>query len=344
MSREAGVAIADVWKSQKRGKVVFVGARGGIEERLVPRAGYTLELLTLGSLKRVSLMRRIKTLLQLPLSLLRSMSILIRERPKAVVGVGGYASGPLVLMARLIGWMWGARVGILEQNAVPGLTNRILGRFSHRVLSAFPGVEAQFPRGKVEVSGNPVRAEMKPLPSAPRDPFTIFIFGGSQGAQGINSLILDAIPLLGELKSKVRFIHQTGEKDFERVRDAHAKLGTQAQVERFIYDMVGAYGQASLLVCRAGSSTLAEVAAVRRASVLVPFPYAADNHQEKNARIFEKGGAARVLVQFDSKGEDLARVIRECIENPARVDAMEKAAASYYRPDAAKDVVGSLLR
>jgi UDP-N-acetylglucosamine--N-acetylmuramyl-(pentapeptide) pyrophosphoryl-undecaprenol N-acetylglucosamine transferase len=247
-------------------------------------------------------------------------------------------------MARLVGWAWGARIAILEQNAVPGLTNRILARFAHRVLSAFPGIEHQFPRGKVEVSGNPVRAEMRPLPSAPRDPFTIFVFGGSQGAQGINSLVLDAIPLLGDLKGRLRFIHQTGERDFERVRDSHARLGTQAQVERFIYDMAGAYAQASLLVCRAGSSTLAEVAAVRRASVLVPFPFAADNHQEKNARIFEQGGAARVLVQARSEGKDLAAIIRECIENPARVDAMERAAAAFYRPNAAKDVVGSLLR
>lgn len=340
----AGVAIADAWKAQFGEEPVFVGAQGGIEERLVPRAGYSLELLQLGSLKRVSMKRRLKTLAQLPLSLLRSMAILISRRPRAVIGVGGYASGPLVLMARLIGWMWGARVAILEQNAVPGFTNRILGRFAHSVMSAFPGVEGQFPGGKVQVTGNPVREAMRPMPSATRDPFTIFIFGGSQGALGINSLVLDALPFLEDLKPRLRFIHQTGEKDYDRVVEGHRKAGSQAQVEKFIYDMPTAYAAASLLVCRAGSSTLAEVAAVGRASVLVPFPYAADNHQEKNARIFVDGGAARLLVQFQSKGEDLAKIIREMVENPSRIDAMEKAVQNFYRPDSARDIVRTLTQ
>lgn len=336
----AGVAVADAWKQRFPGtKILFVGARGGIEERLVPRAGYPLQLLSLGALKSVSFVRRLKTFLQLPITFIVSASILFREKPSAVIGVGGYASGPLVLMARLLGWMWGARVGILEQNAVPGFTNRILGRFAHFVLSAFPGVENQFPKGKVKVSGNPVRAAMKPMPSAGREPFTIFIFGGSQGALGINSLVLEAIPHLEDLKSRLRFIHQTGEKDFDRVLEGHRNLGTQARVEKFIHDMPECYAAASLLVCRAGSSTLAEVAAVGRASVLVPFPYAADDHQQKNAELFVNAGAARLLVQFESKGEDLARVIRELVNEPAKLQAMENAVGSFYRPAAAADVV-----
>ncbi len=339
----AGVAIADAWKQTTPGaKIVFVGAHGGIEERLVPRAGYPLQLLSLGALKSVSFTKRITTLLKLPLSLFNSARILLRERPRAVVGVGGYASGPLVLMARLMGWMWGARVAILEQNAVPGFTNRVLGRFVHFVLSAFPGVESRFPRGKVRVSGNPVREAMKPMPSASRDPFTIFIFGGSQGALGINTLILDAIPFLQDLKSRLRFIHQTGEKDFDRVVEGHRKLGTQARVEKFIYDMPECYGAASLLVCRAGSSTLAEIAAVGRASVLIPFPYAADNHQQKNAELFVDAGAARLLVQFQSKGEDLARMIRELVTDASKVESMERSVRAFYRPQAALDVVKAL--
>ena len=339
----AGVAIADAWKQTTPGsKITFVGARGGIEERLVPRAGYPLRLLSLGALKGVSVAKRIKTVIKLPLSLFNSALILFRERPSAVVGVGGYASGPLVLMARLVGWMWGVRVAILEQNAVPGFTNRVLGRFAHFVLSAFPGVENRFPRGKVRVSGNPVREAMKPMPSAPRDPFTIFIFGGSQGALGINSLVLDAIPFLEDLKPRLRFIHQTGEKDLDRVVEGHRKLGTQARVEKFIYDMPECYGASSLLVCRAGSSTLAEIAAVGRASVLVPFPYAADDHQQKNAELFVNAGAARLLVQFKSKGEDLARVIRELVADSSKVESMERSVRAFYRPQAALDVVKAL--
>jgi len=340
----AGIAVADAWRAQFSGsRVVFVGAYGGLEEKLVPRAGYPLELLALGSLKRVSLKRRIKTLIQLPLSLLKSMSILLRERPDAVLGVGGYASGPLVLMARFLSPFLEIRTAILEQNAVPGFTNRILGRFSHRVLSAFPGVEGRFPDGKVEVTGNPVRSVMKPMSSASRSPFTIFIFGGSQGALGVNTLVLDALPFLEDLKSRLKFIHQTGEADFERVKQGHEKARTQARVEKFIYEMPEAYAAASLLVCRAGSSTLAEVAAVRRAAVLVPFPYAADNHQEKNARIFEEKGAARVLVQFKSQGEDLAKMIREFVTNPERIATMENSVSEFYRPNAAQEIVTKLI-
>jgi UDP-N-acetylglucosamine--N-acetylmuramyl-(pentapeptide) pyrophosphoryl-undecaprenol N-acetylglucosamine transferase len=343
----AGVAIADAWKTRFGGvgsepRILFVGAAGGIEEKLVPRAGYRLQLLQLGSLNRVSLLRRLKTVLQLPWSLGRSAAILMRERPRAVVGVGGYASGPLVMMARLLGWAWGARVAILEQNAVPGITNRMLSRFSHQVLVAFPGIEKQFPGKLARVTGNPVRSSIRPSPSAPRQPFTVFIFGGSQGALGINSLVLDALPLLSDLLPGLRFIHQTGEKDYERVLEGHRRAGSQARVEKFIHDMPEAYGQASLLVCRAGSSTLAEVAAVGRASVLVPFPYAADNHQEKNASLFVDAGAARLLRQFGSKGEDLARIIREMVQEPARLSAMETAARAFYRPNAAEDVVGAL--
>jgi UDP-N-acetylglucosamine--N-acetylmuramyl-(pentapeptide) pyrophosphoryl-undecaprenol N-acetylglucosamine transferase len=350
----AGVAIADAWKQRYGGsgtepRILFVGAQGGIEEKLVPRAGYPLHVLQLGSLNRVSLSRKLRTLVQLPLSLLNSAAVLLRERPRAVIGVGGYASGPLVMMARLIGWLWGARVAILEQNAVPGFTNRMLGRFSHEVMVAFPGIERQFPGKLARVTGNPVRRQIQPLPSAPRDPFVVFAFGGSQGAVGINNLVLDAIPhlksglaALGRDLNSVRFIHQTGEKDHARVVARHRELGAWAEVDKFIYDMPAAYGRASLLVCRAGSSTLAEVAAVGRASVLVPFPYAADNHQEKNASLFVEAGAAQLLRQSEAKGEDLARVILELLRDPARIDAMEAAARRFYRPDAARDVVQAL--
>jgi UDP-N-acetylglucosamine--N-acetylmuramyl-(pentapeptide) pyrophosphoryl-undecaprenol N-acetylglucosamine transferase len=339
----AGIAVADAWKVKYPGaRIEFVGAYGGIEEKLVPRAGYPLRLVALGSLKGVSWGKRIRTFCQLPFALGKSALLLFRARPRAVVGVGGYASGPLVLMARVTGWLWGCHTAILEQNAVPGFTNRVLARFVHQVLSAFPGIDGHFPRGKVRVTGNPVREVMKPMKPATRNPFTLFIFGGSQGAQGINTLVLDAVAHLEDLKPRLRFIHQTGERDYDRVVEGHRKAGTQARVEKFIYEMPAAYEAASLLVCRAGSSTLAEVAAVGRAAVLVPFPYASDNHQEKNARIFEEMHAARVLVQFQSKGEDLARIIRELIENPTKLDEMERAVRSFYRPNAALDVVQAI--
>jgi UDP-N-acetylglucosamine--N-acetylmuramyl-(pentapeptide) pyrophosphoryl-undecaprenol N-acetylglucosamine transferase len=339
----AGVAIADAWKqAHQNSDVLFVGAQGGIEERLVPRAGYALKKLRIGSLNRVSLSRRLLTLVQLPGSFLASAWILLKERPRAVIGVGGYASGPLVLLARLLGWMWGAQVAVLEQNAVPGMTNRILARFAHKVLLAFPVGKGLFKEHKTKVTGNPVRAQLQSLPQVKREPFTVFIFGGSQGAMGINTLVLEALPLLQDLRAKIRWIHQTGEKDLERVRKSYEAAGIDGRVEAFIHDMGSCYSQASLVVCRAGSSTLSELAAVKRASVLVPFPFASDNHQEKNARIFSERGAAELFIQGKAKGEDLASLIRDMIQNPNRLAKMEAAVAQLSRPNAAQEIVREL--
>lgn len=338
----AGVAVAEAWTERQGRKegILFVGAEGGIEEKLVPRAGFPLRLLKLGSLNGVSLLRKVRTMFLIPWSLVRSASIVLQSRPEAVLGVGGYASGPLVLMAKLLG----RRTAILEQNSVPGMTNRILGRLVDCVFCAFPGTEKQFPGKRVVLTGNPIRSAIRPLPPAPRDPFTVFIFGGSQGAQGINSLVLQSLPHLAALKGRLRWIHQTGERDHERVVKGYRDAGIEARVEKFIHDMPTAYSQASLLICRAGSSTLAEIAAVGRAAVLVPFPFASDNHQEKNARVFADGGAAWLLRQADAKGEDLAKLIRDSLADSSRLDKMEKAAASYYRPHAARDIVEEFLK
>ena len=335
----AGVAVADAWKKRfgAAAEICFVGAHGGIEEKLVPRAGYSLLLLRLGSLKRTSLTKRLRTFIQLPICLVRSFLILMRLRPEAVLGVGGYASGPFVLVARMF-----ARTAILEQNSVVGLTNRLLGKVSHLIFSAFPGTERQFSGRQVLITGNPVRPEIHPMPKAARTPFTIFIFGGSQGAMGINTLVLDALPRLGAALKDIRFIHQTGVSDFERVRDAHQSQGTQARVEKFIYDMPVAYAQASLLICRAGSSTLAELAAVGRASILVPFPQAADNHQEVTARVFTDRGAALLLLQHKSTGKDLADLISALIADTGRIDAMELEISKLYQPRSA-DMIAQTL-
>jgi UDP-N-acetylglucosamine--N-acetylmuramyl-(pentapeptide) pyrophosphoryl-undecaprenol N-acetylglucosamine transferase len=343
----AGVAVADAWKARfgDGASVVFVGAQGKIEEKLVPRAGYPLKLLALGSLKRVSLARRLKTTLQLPLSLLRSANFIIQYKPEAVLGVGGYASGPLVLMARLLRFVGlsRARTAILEQNSVPGFTNRILGRFVDIVFCSFPGTETQFGGKPTRITGNPVRNQISRMSAAPRDPFTVFIFGGSQGAYGINSLVLEALPLLQDLKSRLRFIHQTGETDYARVAEGHAKAGSEARVEKFIHEMAQAYAQSSLLICRSGSSTLAEIAAAGRASVLVPLPTAADNHQETNARVFSDAGAAWLLKQGTGAGVQLAQLIRDCVSDASAVGRMEQVVTTFYKPDAAREIVQGLI-
>jgi UDP-N-acetylglucosamine--N-acetylmuramyl-(pentapeptide) pyrophosphoryl-undecaprenol N-acetylglucosamine transferase len=340
----AGIAIAEAWgKKFPTGKVVFVGAEGGIEEKLVPRAGIQLELVRLGSLKGVPLKKKIKTSLQVPLSLFKAAWIIARVKPQAVVGVGGYASGPVVLIARILSPFFSTRVAILEQNAVPGFTNRILSRFSHLVLCAFPGIDKKFPGARTVVTGNPVRKEMTPLAPSARIPFRVFIFGGSQGALGINTLVLDALPYLEDLKEGINFVHQTGERDYDRVVAGYQKAAITGRIEKFIYEMKDAYQSASLVICRAGSSTLAEIAAVRRAAVLIPFPQASDNHQEMNARLFADQGASLLLLQQKSRGEDLAREIRRLIAIPGEITRMEGQVSSFYRPHAADDVVSALI-
>jgi UDP-N-acetylglucosamine--N-acetylmuramyl-(pentapeptide) pyrophosphoryl-undecaprenol N-acetylglucosamine transferase len=342
----AGIAVADAWKRKHgdRAQILFVGASGGIEEKLVPRSNYPLELIQLGSLNRVSLGRKLKTMLQLPIAILKSFALVAGRRPTAVLGVGGYASGPVVLSAALLRFRGGLvpRTAILEQNTVPGFTNRMLSKFVRVVFCAFPGTDRRFPGKAVVVTGNPVRSSMSRLPSASRSPFTVFAFGGSQGALGMNTLILEALPRLADLKGRLRFIHQTGEKDYERVLDAHRRAGSDARVEKFIYEMPAAYAEASLLICRAGSSTLAEIAAVGRAAVLVPLPTASDNHQEVNARVFVDAGAAFLLRQGVATGQDLADLIRKQIENPAELEKMEAAVTVFYKPRPADDIVERL--
>ncbi|MGE0616540.1 MAG: undecaprenyldiphospho-muramoylpentapeptide beta-N-acetylglucosaminyltransferase [Bacteriovoracia bacterium] len=344
----AGVAIAQAWR-QKFGAdapVVFVGARGKIEEKLVPREGFPLRLLDLGSLNRVSVSRKLKTYFQLPWSFIVSLRVLLSERPSAVIGVGGYASGPVVLMAGVFSWLVGARTALLEQNSVPGMTNRILARFVRTVFLAFdlarlPQGNQYFAPEKLRVTGNPIRNSLSQLPSAARDPFVVFIFGGSQGAHGINTLVLSALP---HLKDKpIQFIHQTGEKDFDRVSRGYQAAGiANARVEKFIYEMPAAYRASSLIICRSGSSTMAEIAAVGRAAIFIPLPTAADNHQEWNARLFADAGAARLVHQEQTSGEDLARMIEEFRANPAEISRIEQKVRDYHRPDAARDIVDAI--
>jgi UDP-N-acetylglucosamine--N-acetylmuramyl-(pentapeptide) pyrophosphoryl-undecaprenol N-acetylglucosamine transferase len=339
----AGIAIAEAWKNRfgSDSEITFIGAHGGLEEKLVPRAGIPLVLLSVGSLNRVSSRRKLATLLKLPLALLKAFWFLLKERPRFVVGVGGYAAGPVVLIASIWGWLWGAKTAILEQNLQPGLTNRILSKFADQVFAAFPGTH--FPSREPHITGNPIRSQFRPLEPALAHPFTVFVFGGSQGAFGINTLVIEALPHLKAMNASVQWIHQTGERDFERVRDAHLAHETGARVERFIHQMEDCYRSASLIVCRAGASTLAELAQVRRAAILIPLPTASDRHQEKNAQSFADSGACEVLLQGPGASLTLAQKIIESIQNPDKLRQMERAIACFSRPDAAKDLIDAMI-
>lgn len=338
----AGVAIADEWvrRTGSNSSVLFVGAEQGLEARLVPKHGYALKLLKIGALNRVGLKTRLLTLFQLPLSFLRALLILVTFRPHAVIGVGGYASGPVVLLARILSPFFGFKTAIIEQNSVAGFTNRLLGRTVHHVFCAFKAGAAQFSKEKVIVTGNPIRSSLKLLPPASLEPFTLFVFGGSQGALGINTMILDALPFLKN--HGIRFIHQTGVKDFERVSAGYEREGVPARVEKFIDDMGACYREASLVVCRAGASSMTELASVGRAPIFIPLPTAADNHQEKNAKIFESADASWVVPQGSMTGAGFADLILSLKSNPSKIASVEQRIHSFYQANAAEVIVNTL--
>lgn len=344
----AGVAIADEWvrqvgtESSKNVEVLFVGAEQGLEARLVPKYGYPLKLLKIGALNQVGMKTRLKTALQLPFSFIKAFLILISYRPNAVIGVGGYASGPVVLLARILSPFFGTKTSIIEQNSVAGFTNRMLGKWVHQVFCAFQAATSLFSKSKVVVTGNPIRSILKLLPPSSTDGFTLFIFGGSQGALGINTMILDSLPFLKN--EGIQFIHQTGVKDFERVQAGYKREGLDARIEKFIDDMPECYASASLIVARAGASTMAELASVGRAAIFIPLPTAADNHQEKNARIFESEKAAWVVPQGSLSGQQFAALILKLKQNRTEIHEVEKRVQKFYQSDSAFQIVSCLLR
>ncbi|MBC7397810.1 MAG: undecaprenyldiphospho-muramoylpentapeptide beta-N-acetylglucosaminyltransferase [Bdellovibrionales bacterium] len=343
----AGIAIADEWMKQlteagsEKPEVLFVGSAKGLEARLVPKYGYPLKLLKIGALNKVGFKTRLSTSFQLPMSFLKAFFILVAYRPHAVIGVGGYSSGPVVMVARLLAPIFRITTSIIEQNSVAGFTNRLLGRQVDKVFCAFQAGVKSFDAKKVTVTGNPIRSSLKKLPVSKSEPFTLFIFGGSQGAQGINNLLLEALPFLKT--EQIQFIHQTGDRDFERVQAGYMREGLgSSRIERFIDDMSTCYEMASLVVCRAGASTLAELASVGRAAIFIPLPTAADNHQEKNARIFEEENAAWVVPQGSLTGAQFAEMILKLKADPGLVHEVETRVQKFYQSDSAFQIVKGL--
>ncbi len=340
----AGVAIADEWKKQfPEGRILFVGSSQGLEVRLVPKAGYALNLLPVGALNKVSFATRLKTLIYLPLCFVKSFWILVLFRPHAVLGVGGYASGPVVLTATFLSKIFRMTTAILEQNSASGFTNRKLGGFVDVIFCAFAKARANFPEKKIRIeTGNPIRSNLRRASPPPSSPFTLFIFGGSQGAMGMNTMVLDALPFLKD--KGVEIIHQAGVKDFERVKQAYDRIGYKARIESFIDDMASCYEKSSLVICRAGSSSMAELASVGRAALFVPLPTAADNHQEINAQIYEDAGAAMIVRQGSVTGEQFAALILKMRENPVKLNEMIEKVLQFHRPNAAKLIVEELAK
>jgi UDP-N-acetylglucosamine--N-acetylmuramyl-(pentapeptide) pyrophosphoryl-undecaprenol N-acetylglucosamine transferase len=340
-----GIAMAEELTSrQPQNAVVFVGTERGIEARAVPKAGYPLELIDVTGLKGKGVSGTVRGLLRLPRALLQSLRLLRRQRPDVVLGVGGYASGPVLLAA----WLLRIPTAIQEQNAVPGVTNRLLGLFVGAVFTAFPEAARHFPRAKVHDLGNPIRRALlenflKPGGTGPCDDpaaFRLLVLGGSQGARRINEVLPRAVALLSApLRARLCVTHQTGASDAAPIEEAYRLAGVRGEVLAFIDDMSRAYQEANLLVCRAGASTLAEVTVCHRAAILIPFPFAADDHQTHNASMLVSAGAAVMIPESELTPERLASEIEGLAASPARLHAMEHAAAHLGRPEAAREIV-----
>ncbi len=333
-----GIALAEeVVTRHHKNEVVFVGTERGLEAKVVPQAGFPLEFIQATGLKGKGPWQLLKGLLALPLAFFASVRILLKHKPDVVVGVGGYASGPVVMAA----WMLGIPTAVQEQNALPGLTNKILGKVVKVVFTAFEEARSFFPEGKVQLVGNPIRRKLMDnylRSHVAHERFSLLVFGGSLGAKGINQRVVEALGHLEDLKDQLSFVHQTGKNDLEMVRKGYADKGFQAEVVEFIDDMSDAYARADLVVCRAGATTLAELTVCKKASILIPFPYATDNHQEVNARALVESGAAVMFRESELTGQKLAEQIRLLKTEPTRLKQMEKKAALQGRPEAAKEL------
>jgi UDP-N-acetylglucosamine--N-acetylmuramyl-(pentapeptide) pyrophosphoryl-undecaprenol N-acetylglucosamine transferase len=333
-----GIALAEeVVTRHPANDVVFVGTSRGLEASVVPAAGFPIELVEVRGLKGKGLADTLRNLLLLPTALFRSMRILRKWRPDVVVGVGGYASGPVVLAA----WLLRIPTAVQEQNAAAGLTNRLLGKVVRAAFTAFPEAASQFPRRKVYQLGNPIRRTLMEnfmRPESSHDAQRLLVFGGSQGAHALNMRVVEALPHLADLRNELRITHQTGARDREQVEKGYRACGFEPDVREFITDMSGAYAGADLVVCRAGATTLAELTVCKKPSILVPFPFAADNHQVQNARSLVDAGAAVMIEERDLTGELLAREIRAILANPERRDRMARAAGRLGSPAAAREI------
>jgi UDP-N-acetylglucosamine--N-acetylmuramyl-(pentapeptide) pyrophosphoryl-undecaprenol N-acetylglucosamine transferase len=345
-----GIAIADEVARRGGGQALFVGTSRGIETRAVPAAGYALETLEVSGIKRMGLLGTLRGLLRVPLALLRSYLVLRRWKPDVVVGVGGYASGPMVLAAALAGYP----TAIQEQNSVPGFTNRVLGKLVRAVFIAFEDAARYFPSDKLARLGNPVRGKIVAAlegvatgaaPShASSDSLRLLVVGGSQGARAVSELVAAAAPLLTEAGVAFSLVHQTGTADLEGMVERYRKLGLSGQVEvrAFIEDMAAAYAAADLVIARAGALTLAELAIAGKPAILIPLPTAADDHQSKNAGRFAEAGAALVLDQRKSTAADLTAAVKRLAADRGRMLAMTAAMRGLARPSAAQDIVDRL--
>ena len=333
------IAVAEELRSRGH-EAVFVGTRTGMEARLVPEAGFPIEWIEIGGFNRVGLLRRLRTLWQLPVSVIQVLALLRRHPAGAVFSMGGYVAGPVVLGAILRH----VPVAVMEPNAIPGLTNRKLGRFTAQALVNFDETARYFPAGRAQVTGVPVRREFFEAADQRSDgTFTIVITGGSQGSRTLNNAGAAAWELFAKAGVPVRIVHQAGRGSAESLIQPFRKSGIEGEVVEFIRDMPRAFAAADLIVCRAGASTVSELAAAGRPSILVPFPFAADNHQQHNAEAMQKAGAAILIADSEMTGQRLFDEVTRLMADRPKLQNMGAAAKAMGKPFAAQKAADVLL-
>lgn len=328
-----GIALAKALKKHdKEMDITFIGTRQGIESRVLPREGFPLKTIHSGGLMGKKGLNRLISLVKIPIGILQSLAWLMQKKPGLVVGVGGYVSGPLVFSA------WVLRIPILihEQNSIPGATNKLLGKIADKIAVSFKESLKYFPANKTIETGNLIRDELSAFQkeAEPSDKFNVLVLGGSLGAHSINAGMVEAMDVLAQKKDQLHITHQTGERDYEWVKDQYAKKGMSADVHPFIHDMAEQYRKARLIICRAGATTLAEITACGKMAVLIPYPHATHNHQEHNARILESAKAALMILDKDVSGQRLAESITSAMEQPEKNRAMENNCYALGKRDA----------
>lgn len=329
-----GIAVAkELMHRDETSEVLFVGTAKGLETRIVPENGFQLSVIKSTGLKNVGLKGKIRGMMILPKSFLEAWKLIRDYRPNVVIGAGGYVSGPVLLTAALMG----RRTLVMDSNALPGFTNRKLAKFVDKAALTFEDAVPFFGK-KAVVTGNPVRGEFFDIEfEEPHSPLRLLVFGGSQGSQAINRAVTAAAEFLD--KSAVSIVHQTGEADHETVSAEYEAAGWNADVRPYITNMVDSFREADLIICRAGATTCAEVAAAGKPAIMIPLPTAADDHQRKNAEALVRAGAAEMILQSELTGKSLADKIDGLRTDPERLVEMSRSARKLARPDAAAATV-----
>ena len=337
-----GMAIAEAFVEREKGnEVLFIGTEKGIEARVLPGGKFPLKTIRAKPIQGKSPLEKMKAIWGLPMAVSEALTILKEFQPQLVLGVGGYASGPALLAASLLGM----KRAIQEQNVMPGMTNRILKWFSHRIFVSFEEAEKYFPRKKTLLTGNPIRKEFlaalreDKAREEKRNRFTLLVFGGSAGAHRINLAMIEALDDLQRMKSSMKIIHQTGKEDFDFVSGEYRARGFEALIRPFFDDLPVYYRIADLVVCRSGAGTVAELAVSGKVALFIPYPYAAHQHQLINARKLADVGAARIILDQELNGKILAQAVLHLHDHPEERAKMEEAIQRLARPRAAEEIV-----